>query len=313
MGNSITASEEGEKDVPPDVVFKYTSIKAARSILAHRKLRFHSPLAFNDPFDAQWNPMWQLDTPTTKKAIESLFIEAVSRPSCWPTGLAEDYRQMYQRTRNDWMAQHPRDRQRWLEDQARVFANPSDTEDLARRLLLQHAELRVACFSAKSDSILMWSHYAEQHRGVVLGFRPKAFPAHPFGPLKKVRYLKHLPEICSAHDHAASVVYGIDPNYSRDEAEKVVLGKYEDWEYEQEWRFVLRTTPEDRGEWEDLEFPAEGLVSVSLGVRTDTAQARELFALALRINRDAKLHAFGVHPHMFALVELPEPWKAVFA
>lgn len=28
----------------------------------------------------------------------------------------------------------------------------------------------IVCFSATNDNILMWSHYADQHNGVVIGF-----------------------------------------------------------------------------------------------------------------------------------------------
>ena len=34
--------------------------------------------------------------------------------------------------------------------------------------------MRVFCLSELDDSVLMWSHYADQHQGVVLGFDTEA-------------------------------------------------------------------------------------------------------------------------------------------
>lgn len=39
---------------------------------------------------------------------------------------------------------------------------------------MEHAD--TLCLSAKNDNILMWSHYANNHKGIVL----KLYKAHPF-------------------------------------------------------------------------------------------------------------------------------------
>ncbi|MGP8219620.1 MAG: DUF2971 domain-containing protein [Limisphaerales bacterium] len=80
---------------------------------------------------------------------------------------------------------------------------------------------------------VMWSHYAESHRGFVAeyahgeesledGFRQRA---GPFGPAAKVQYLK-------PHEQP--------PECKRDNSNiaKVLWTKHSKWDYEQEWRVV---------------------------------------------------------------------------
>ena len=81
----------------------------------------------------------------------------------------------------------------------------------------------VACFSKTVDDILMWSHYADGHRGFCLEFDTG------FAPLQdatKVVYDDHLPSLRLADAHK-----GIEfPNAA------LMSTKSAHWRYEQEWR-----------------------------------------------------------------------------
>ncbi len=79
------------------------------------------------------------------------------------------------------------------------------------------------CFSDQWDSLLMWSHYADAHRGFCLQFKysPEKLPTDC--DFKPVRYSTHYPRI-----HAARV---------SEREETLLLTKSTDWMYENEWRF----------------------------------------------------------------------------
>ena len=94
-------------------------------------------------------------------------------------------------------------------------------EGLAHEVRNNHG---IFCVSERSDSILMFSHYADCHRGFCLEFRNWGI----FNFAYKVKYLENLPT----------------PNYfehTRDElTELVLLTKVKDWAHEKEWRILQR-------------------------------------------------------------------------
>ncbi|MCF7894478.1 MAG: DUF2971 domain-containing protein [Candidatus Omnitrophica bacterium] len=97
----------------------------------------------------------------------------------------------------------------------------------------------VLSLSEKSDNILMWGHYANSHKGFVIGFDK----THSFfdqrkkegeiqGVARKVNYLRERPKI---------TLY--DSSLNNDENMKVWIEKFIwfkniDWKYEKEWRMI---------------------------------------------------------------------------
>lgn len=93
---------------------------------------------------------------------------------------------------------------------------------------------RVLCLSKNKDSILMWSHYAQNHTGVVIGFD------------KNYRFIKNACEIqysenpqniegCILKDLCTNDVQ------VKNEYVALLLTKYIDWQYENEVRCFFST------------------------------------------------------------------------
>ena len=72
----------------------------------------------------------------------------------------------------------------------------------------------------------MWGHYADSHKGIALGFEI------PDDLLFKVNYVKNRTRIQFDPD-TRSVVDG------EDTVNRLLKTKFEDWEYEQEYRFFI--------------------------------------------------------------------------
>lgn len=110
------------------------------------------------------------------------------------------------------------------------------------------AESAVTCFSTVNDSILMWGHYADSHRGVCFVFRetlrPELFLAF------EVNYeQERLPA-------------DITKLQGSEMFERAVLTKAQEWEYEHEFRMLeYRVPPGLRS------FPLEALIGVIYGAR----------------------------------------------
>jgi Protein of unknown function (DUF2971) len=107
--------------------------------------------------------------------------------------------------------------------------------------------LGILSLSTKRDSILMWSHYANGHKGFCLEFDAEK---EPFRAARAVRYLR---DRRSYRPFATS---------DKENAENLVLAKYQDWDYEAEWRIVI---PKGR---ETYSFAPEALTGVIFGYLT---------------------------------------------
>ncbi len=110
----------------------------------------------------------------------------------------------------------------------------------------------VLCLCAACNNILMWSHYADSHRGICLKFS-----------------LKSWPDMCSALLPVDYSTHRIPVNITKsrfDNAElvrAVNLTKHRGWSYEKEWRAL----GEKCGEYD---FPPAALVAIIFGCRTPT-------------------------------------------
>ncbi len=92
----------------------------------------------------------------------------------------------------------------------------------------------IACFSEHFDDIMMWSHYADGHRGFCLEFDTLIMP---FSTAKQVSYRDTFPSVpvnLLFADHAA----GHDDSDNELLLDAFVLTKAPCWSYEREWRVM---------------------------------------------------------------------------
>jgi hypothetical protein len=121
----------------------------------------------------------------------------------------------------------------------------------------------VCCFSATLKSILMWSHYADGHKGVCLEFDTELAP---FADTTKVHPIDY-----------ESVYPALDPVfYLPIPADLGILSlrtKSREWKYEMEWRLL---TPAGRMQ---IPYPAEALTGVYFGCRMSSHAKTRIKAL----------------------------------
>ncbi|MEI6390210.1 MAG: DUF2971 domain-containing protein [Verrucomicrobiota bacterium] len=101
----------------------------------------------------------------------------------------------------------------------------------------------VLCLSAVNNSIPMWSHYANHHKGITIGLDANDRCLRFGSPLCRVKYRKNR---VSLNRPATST-----PQARLKKVIEMILTKSPDWEYEQEYRFsyaksrTLRQTTDD--------------------------------------------------------------------
>lgn len=120
------------------------------------------------------------------------------------------------------------------------------SEIISNAIADQKKETKVCCFSQINDSILMWSHYADGHKGVCLEFDVTKDPS-VFCTLQKVVY---QPEYSISN-------YLLD---SKNTILNMLKIKSQDWQYEHEYR-VIR--PQET--CNKIYYKPEALVSIIFG------------------------------------------------
>lgn len=185
----------------------------------------------------------------------------------------------------------PAERVRLLTAFKRRFATPQTAEQMGLTRLFE--SVGIFSLTSKEKDILMWAHYAMEYRGVCIGFDTNSWP---FRLAWKVEYSDDYPVIKRATDSE-------DASFK-----KALLTKTTCWEYEQEWRILMRTLDQnetatlERGrgpieEWQLREhgpgiytIPKDSITTLIFGLRTsaeDKNKVREW------------IHVGGISPTLY--------------
>ena len=145
------------KDGIPERVYKYFTINDdLKNTLKEGYLWFSRPSDFNDPFDCATNLVDYSNAQSyVKKLVESRFSHLPRKE---------------RRAKG----------QEITKDGAKITMA---YEQVAKKITQQ---MGICCLTTKNDDILMWSHYANKHKGLCLSFDPYDNPL--FFLLAEVRY-----------------------------------------------------------------------------------------------------------------------------
>ena len=192
----------------PEKFYKYRSMEssenAARTekVVLHDEIFFASPRTFNDPFDLKLS--FSLTASPQQQREDFLRLSRKYQPN-----LSETEHQV---------------------EANRVVSMPLNADNIATTTTLiqfLHAEaltnVGVFCVSTKRDDILMWSHYADSHRGICLefdGLSPLMAQA------QRVNYSSKRVPINPYTDNPETMM------------KKGLLTKSDHWVYENEWRLI---------------------------------------------------------------------------
>jgi hypothetical protein len=138
-----------------------------------------------------------------------------------------------------------------------------------------HERYRILCLSSKPDSVLMWSHYADKHRGLCLEF---GTDNEEFSGAYKIEYCDKYPAL----------------NLTDDSLEHNLLAlvtKSAIWSYEDEYRVIAEEhatalSPESLHTHDRfLSIPQDSLKSIILGCEMDDASCDSVTDILKRNGR----------------------------
>jgi hypothetical protein len=246
------------KEVPrlPNKVFKFRTWKDNyhKRMLQHNELFLASPSSLNDPFDCRIPPDFIHLSPEGRiKYANDLIIKFY--PEIENRGLNVQK----QMKRVDDKLSNPQACQREMEE---------------IKYSMEDEAYGIFSVSTVWNNILLWSHYADFHGGICIGFwTKKLISTNSFGRYGKIDYKNNFPHIEPRVPR--------NPYESIEEAFIQTHTKAKDWKYEKEFRFV---TTFEQGIPSKREIIIENGVfaEVILGIKIDESDKTEILSICTR-------------------------------
>lgn len=245
----------------PEIIYKYRNWKEDnhKDILIKNILYMSPPIYFNDPFDCR--------IPTNYALIDS--IEKI-----------EKYVLAFIKKHQDFLLRKGINLEKEFIKMCEDFSQNIDIIQADHERILfdqQDKHYGVLSLSKRWNSILMWSHYADNHSGFCVGFsEDKIRESGLFGKGGPVHY---NPE----NDY---------PTINPLEEENLMITGFKqthtkayDWEYEQEYRLTKLFVPnvpttEDR----KIQFKDDLLSEIIIGLTTSETSKKEILEIAKNKN-----------------------------
>lgn len=259
---------------PPPILYKYTSSSTAFLVLENSKLRWSSPLLFNDIAEFQRMPRFYPRVADSYQLLSEAILSAVfENKDLDEARLTQQTLSLLNLVR--WMASKGHSREDMLNYLSGEVAGADQIIDASLREYVDELGLgtaRVLCVTSENDNNAMWGNYAENHAGCVFGFRHIAELSTPLLAATQVSYSADPPVVGTGLDF---LLYGDTLDLRRRTFHAICYTKDQSWGYEREWRVVAWRKNEAGKQVGDYLFYPEELESVTLGARaTDETENR---------------------------------------
>lgn len=272
---------------------KYTSASTAIAILVGSKLRWSSPLLFNDPFDVPRELVQSVDRKSLHVAIRNRVSDLVASQSTEDNTLHPGIRVLLANVRasTDPAAAAAAVQKALREDWPEQIGSSSleAMRSLWRSML---PDFRILCLTESPRHTAMWHHYAEKYSGVALAFECVDALDSAWLAAKPVNYPCGAPPLHTAEGWATLITTRTDVSVKH-LLDLALYTKSPDWAYEAEWRVAAAKRPSDSGLFSDFRFARDELVGVYLGPLIATADRDRVVSLA-RDYRRAELHQVSI-------------------
>jgi len=233
---------------------EHKQIEERLSILTKNEFHFSIPDEFNDPFDSRFFSQFKGSKAEWEKYANNNF-DIENKNFLLDSLKGVNYKQS---------------------EIDRIFLHTTYTE----------YPFIVCCFSASKENILMWSHYANQHKGICLGFKSILINDEYFfemednvnkglnpkkAKLCEVKYQKGKPNI---YNPVKNKFHSQDSFY---------LTKSKLWNYEHEYRILINhkyfDDNQNRIRKRNFKFKKEILSEVIFGVDTDNYEMDKIYKI----------------------------------
>lgn len=290
----------------PGHFFKYTSAEVACIILNNQTVRWNSPLRFNDPFDCYFSAAPKFDVKAMGKKFRSR----------WYDLLLSKATPMFN-SDNSYAARHIAMRQKLHRDGLKTRAQLdkmfggihaqyiTQFENLCSEIEREWKSwlrtYRILCVCEEKENLLLWSHYAKDHTGVVFQLECIKKLDVPLLASRPVIYSDVAPALFSETEWL-NCCLGLGPMVEFSNTwEKLVTTKGTVWSYEKEWRAVSVRRDGEPETYSDTKFHPREISKIFLGCRIEEKDKTRLLNLIKGQFAHVEVYQTMQHPTKFSL------------
>lgn len=262
-------------------LYKYTTSKVAIEILSNQKIRFTQPIAFNDPFDAYPFVVKLYTLEEQRILAEKIFSNKKIIDDILLTNAYKTYPQLKISKEELLESLYSYIEKSYGSITNFILEGTNNEEELKKIVNLFITNLitltGILSLTKDPENLLMWAHYADCHRGIVIEFDG----SHPFFnqsdnniyPTKiETNYSEERPKI--------EFQLGDFNNSNRlyNMFSQIYFTKSINWKYESEYRVVRRLDDNTNSRLKDgngydihlFNLPSEIIKSIIIGNKTES-------------------------------------------
>ncbi len=205
-GSAMEKDQSKQPETLPNVLYKYICWTdkprdKKKNILKKNILHFSNPIDFNDPFDSMLPVVFDEKYRNSQQFYRD-FLENDNF-----LGKSNYSLQEIEAISMD----------RFLNPDKVIYDTAVMTETIRKSTI---EKVRISCFTTTKDNMLMWSHYADHHKGICIGFRTNLMQDSDLVMYAKVQYAKQFPKLTQLR------------------RSRTLFVKSTDWSYEKEYRML---------------------------------------------------------------------------
>jgi hypothetical protein len=265
------------------------SATTAKEVLETRKIRWSSPSQFNDPFDVcALTFLSEVDSWAVHRELNFLVLNILEGCAPIPENIGEHLKTLLMlvslnaSVRDQLISEMKNNPERFFREKGALSA-------LREAFIKLLPQFRILCLSEINNSTLMWSHYADKHKGVVLELLAQRESDSPWLEAKPINYKSPSEVAVSAKDVAEYLLHETGLT-SRMLFDKWCYTKTTDWQYEKEWRVVTFADQGDDGAYSDWGVNLLDFRAMYFGVSMDESMRCKLIELTQQRYPHIKLY-----------------------
>lgn len=311
-----------------DKIYKYTSLDSAIKILESNAVALNNPQNYNDPFDS----FIEFDADDIEKSISIVveyyliqeFLKLLNNKNI-KVGFLTKLIMKWDRfgidlnlkvsKKNKYYDSIPgaQTLTRWIvRYAAKNGENSFDElkEKFTSEIIQKVKEVRnnalISCFSKRYDSILMWSHYGDKHKGICIEFD------RPDKDFLDVKYSKKRCKF-DLEDTTRRVLGYMLSNEEADVNDKGLIRcisqpfivKSLDWQYEEEVRCILSPNSDGVSKFEELSLYTmpTNITKIYVGCKVDNNSEEYKKLISLANSKNVAISELKTSDNLFSVIE----------
>ncbi|WP_165603069.1 DUF2971 domain-containing protein [Mycobacteroides immunogenum] len=298
---NVNPRDEDNLEHRPNILYKYrAATDRTLDSIATQSIWLSLPTNLNDPLECRTGMVSPKEAKElVRRMEEAAVLGLLTKPQIYSLTFDETQRWSDSVRRKSHRAKYQAVREMAQRHGVRL----SSPKDIVKNFKTRVSKVGILSLSEDSNNELMWAHYADEHRGLVLGFSsephtllggqntiPVTYSDSPRGSVAD----GFNQRIAMRRTTSGGQVWKSEIPFESELFRAVISTKPTSWEYEKEWRYVEHN--------HGLRPWLSPLVSVTFGVRMAASECRRYQALVrnsmsdtvefytMRVSSENKLH-----------------------